>query len=416
VRSRLVRLLASALICAAAATSRAESADGSDDLVERAPVEYDDPALHRAHFEDTLLGRALLPWDRMKRRLWDRTGIDFLLAYSPLVQIGSQDSQISTAYHELDLRASWPLLESQRWGKGRLQLWFLHLLTIGGTDAGEFQQAAGSIWLSNDGETDSSGSLSALQYLWWEHWLFRDQLRLVLGQLDPIELLDQNRFYGDATGSFISGLLSANAVVRMLNRQGLGAFVQVVRERWYLSGLAMDADAKRRGGDVPSFLDAERQYAGELGITPRLGLGEGNYRLSLYYTEVTGSRDTEQSGVAYSISLDQDLGERYGLFFRYSQAHNNRMSVKRGLATGVVLREPLGFANDELGFAFLWGRPQLERTSSGSTRDQLGIETYWRFQLTDHIELTPDIQLLIPPGLGSDDFRFIGGLRLRLVL
>jgi len=67
---------------------------------------------------------------------------------------------------------------------------------------------------------------------------------------------------------------------------------------------------------------------------------------------------------------------------------------------------------DFLAIGFGWGKP-----SDDSLDDQYTIEMFYRFQLTQNLAITPDIQLLINPVLNPDeDIIAVFGLRGRLSL
>jgi porin len=63
-----------------------------------------------------------------------------------------------------------------------------------------------------------------------------------------------------------------------------------------------------------------------------------------------------------------------------------------------------------------WGRP-AEETFGAGLDDQYTAEVFYRMQLTPHITITPDIQLLVNPTLAPDQDRiWVVGLRARLAL
>ena len=66
-----------------------------------------------------------------------------------------------------------------------------------------------------------------------------------------------------------------------------------------------------------------------------------------------------------------------------------------------------------LGFAGHWGKPN-ESTYGADLRDQYVGELYFRWKLGDHLELTPNVQLILNPALNPlDDEVWIAGLRVK---
>ena len=72
--------------------------------------------------------------------------------------------------------------------------------------------------------------------------------------------------------------------------------------------------------------------------------------------------------------------------------------------------------SDRFGLGLQWGRPNQE--IYGTTGDdQYTVETYYRMQVLKHLQVVPDVQLLINPAFNPDEDRvWVFGLRARLVL
>ena len=64
---------------------------------------------------------------------------------------------------------------------------------------------------------------------------------------------------------------------------------------------------------------------------------------------------------------------------------------------------------DVFGVGVSWGSP-----ADGELRDQLMSEAFYRFQLTQFLAVTPDVQLIVDPALNPNvDVLALFGLRLR---
>ena len=53
-------------------------------------------------------------------------------------------------------------------------------------------------------------------------------------------------------------------------------------------------------------------------------------------------------------------------------------------STGIVFTQAFAYINDWLGIGFIWTDP-----SESSRRDDYGMETFWRLQLTQNVQVTP---------------------------
>ncbi len=70
------------------------------------------------------------------------------------------------------------------------------------------------------------------------------------------------------------------------------------------------------------------------------------------------------------------------------------------------------FTNDWIRAAFIWGHP-----ADPTLRDQFGIEAYWRLQLRERVQFTPDLQVIIHPSdRPQSKTEFVAGLRLLISL
>ena len=125
-------------------------------------------------------------------------------------------------------------------------------------------------------------------------------------------------------------------------------------------------------------------------FTPEIpGVGAGTYRFTGFWRDET---EAAPAAAGWALSFEQDLGERAGLFLRYAGVDEEECDLQQVLGTGVVLRRPFGRARDWIGFAFMWGD-----VSDESRSDEYALETYWRIQLTERLEFTPDLQIHVHP-------------------
>jgi porin len=77
------------------------------------------------------------------------------------------------------------------------------------------------------------------------------------------------------------------------------------------------------------------------------------------------------------------------------------------MRTGFVFTQAFGYNNDWLGFGLIWNDP-----SDGNRRDDYEVETFWRLQLAENIQLTPDVQLYFDPSTSpTRDIEAAFGLR-----
>jgi len=342
--------------------------------------------------DNTHLGRGPLSgvlylYDDFLDRMREKYGIGFAVTYSPIYQFGGPGgSDNMTLNHELSIFADWTVFDHPIFGKGRFDLYAFHQADrLIGTSASDFADHVGSSWLLSNVGTETS-----LATLWWEQLLFDGHLDITIGQLDPTLLFDVNRYAGWDRVSFLASPVSGNPA-RVFETPGLGLYVEVLdSEIGYVIGTVMDADADSRYPDFESLGNGRWAYFLEAGLTPMIpSLGRLELGVTLSATDKTKEGPASR-GVL--VSLSQDIGDRYALFFRYGLNDGKRGGIDQMASTGIVFKGIFDFANDWIGASIMWAQP----TESG-LRDQYGIEIYWRLQLTERIQFTPDLQIIIHP-------------------
>jgi porin len=101
-------------------------------------------------------------------------------------------------------------------------------------------------------------------------------------------------------------------------------------------------------------------------------------------------------------------------FVRGGYADDGGTLMQKSVSAGFAYQEIAG--HDVLGVGFNWGEVN-ENTFAPGLKDQKSLEAYYRFQLTEQLALTPDIQYIKDPPLNpTEDSLWIVGLRARLAL
>jgi porin len=124
--------------------------------------------------------------------------------------------------------------------------------------------------------------------------------------------------------------------------------------------------------------------------------------------EQTGNPD----GWGVNFSASYWINECWMPFLRAGYTEDGGSLLEASVSAGVGVHPIRG--NDLLGLAVNWGRPN-ENTFGPDLDDQYAVELFYRYQLTENIAITPDIQWLINPALNpEDDSLFLAGVRGRI--
>jgi hypothetical protein len=143
-----------------------------------------------------------------------------------------------------------------------------------------------------------------------------------------------------------------------------------------------------------------------------LNWGQGNYRLTYSKIDATGAAGNAQSASSgFNISVDQEVGSTLAFALRYSDNDGKRQEIEKLLSVAIVFKQVFGYRQDELGFASFRVDPVAQ-----NKKVEYGIETFWRFQLTNRSELTPDIQIIRPAGSANKNLVTVISLRYLIAL
>ncbi len=367
---------------------------------------YEDPEKKESHL--AAVGE-MNGYFAFKTKLRESTGLSYVIEYAPILQWGAGEFH---GGHELNLIGLWNAYDLGDLGEGSLYVWFQHALTWSDLTTTEFMDSLGVISPVNGGDTYPNRSSNHLQLLAWEQQLAGEAARVMLGKITTRVTFNQNRFAVSDREDFFTPMIVNNPVVPFTARGGLAAFGEVRTGVGYISGMVRDADASSAGIDVESLETGNWEYLAELGWTPNWGEREGNYRVTYHYTDAIGEGESAQAaGGSISISADQDIGASHGAFFRYAHAENPLRVFQSRVAGGLQWLGPFGFEDDRIGLGF-WHADPVDPSLSNET----GFELFWRMQLARVVELSPDLQLILPAEQGESSVVPVVGLRLRLIL
>ena len=230
---------------------------------------------------------------------------------------------------------------------------------------------------------------SYLLEAWYRHRFdFGDgqrSLSLTAGLINAAAFLDDNSYADDEMVHFMNDAFVARAYMPAYD-WGAGAELD-------LGTVGINAVYMRsKTGD-----DADRRFdyiGGQVHYHATLGIGEGTYRLwgqltSDDFLDTGGERLQARRSVG--ISIDQAVGEYYGLFFRSAwQVRKAAVNYKAAYSGGVHLNGVLwGRADDEagLGVGYLPG-------GNGEIANTRVSEAYVRVNINSHIDVTADLQYM----------------------
>ena len=360
------------------------------------------------------LGPGVIPTERYfiwKVRMLEEHELQWYLGFTPQVQVGTLDG----AWHvnsEADFIGEWEPFKLRR-TRGQLEWWLRWNQTYTALTTAEFARREDLVVQTNDGDTGDRNYSLSIATLWWEQTLF-DFVGFRIGQLNAQTMYGLNEYLSNDRTSFMALPLSGPYGTGFMEAPiGLGIQAGFWNDWAYASGGVQEATANQEYPDFQSLAAGELAYFAEVGVTPRYETDdEGAYRVTYSYIGRTGDGAANQPGHSLVVSAKQRIRGRYGLFGRYTQSFNRlpEDGFRLAVVGGLVFLQPLGFESDRVGIAYIFNAP-----SDGALRNEHGIETFWRLQLTQLFSVTPDVQLYFTPARSASRKPVaIFGLRIQL--
>ena len=376
-------------------------------LAERA---QDDPR----PFADALLfdGWPRVSFFERKNRLWLEDGFAFGGYASVNAQSGSNGGSAHAISESLFLATWEPLRTGNK--AGRLVVGIAHDQTFGHPTTREFADDQGVVETPNDLDTDPDMTFTTLGLLHWEQetatgpgrgWGWR------AGQLYGPAYFGAARYLDDDRAYFMARPLAAAAGAQWVgaNDIGLGAMAMTWRDPFYVSVAVMDGKANREYPDFSSFADGQFLYVVEAGFrTDSGGPNATTVRLTASHLDVHDGQEPDKGpGGSVMVSAMKRFEGRWALAGRWSSSYRRLSADYRELLSlGALWLAPFGKSHDLVGFGVFAGDP-----SDPARGRESGFEIMYKLQLSQAINLTPDVQYWKRSDGGSDVGVWIAGLR-----
>jgi porin len=272
-----------------------------------------------------------------------------------------------------------------------------------------------------------------LDQLWYERDFASGRVHARLGYLDQQVAFDRNAYANNEDKQFLNTFLDNSPTVPL--EIGLGALLVVEPTRWLeLALAAADADNPIRETGFDTAFDGADSWTSYAEATLHGGFGEGRpgaLRLGVFRDgaerPVFGRGVRERGHLGLYLSADQrvwnecgDGSGGLGVFVRAGRDDPRVNRIETFWSAGFQYDGPLpGRDRDAVGLGLYQTLPSGDyrsRVDSDFT-SEVGVEMYYRVQLTPWLAITPDAQWLHDPG-GADDApdAFVLALRVRVQL
>jgi porin len=259
---------------------------------------------------------------------------------------------------------------------------------------------------------------SRLTNLFWKQNLMKGRMEVIAGMIDTTDWIDIYALASPWTGFFNFVFATGGASIPVPDDAALGAYVNaMITDNIYVIGGFADSNSDSTdpfNGFDTFFDDNEYFKTIELGWTTaqdRFYLD--NTHITFWHTDKRDKADVS-SGWGASFSFAYAFKDKWMPFVRAGYANDGGSILQGTVSTGLGyhLKDDVSL----FGFGLNWGQPNNDTFGSG-LEDQYTIEVFCRLQVTQNIQITPDIQYMINPALDPDeDNSWVFGLRARIAL
>jgi porin len=373
-----------------------------------------DPVLRLQWLDETMA-----PYFDFKRQLNERYGLAFGADYSIVLQGASKSAGSDEATSGMfRFFGSWDFLGRESGNTATLVYKIENRHDLGTSTAAQdlgFELGYAGITAAAFGDYRNEGW--GLTNLFWRQRLGEGRVTTVAGIVDATDYVD---IYGLVSPwlHFTNLAFSTNPAIPAPN-QGVGAAVGVraTDQIYVIAGVAdANGDPVDPLGSIDTFFDDNEYFKHlELGFSSsvRERLFLDNVHVTLWHIDERSDTGVPD-GWGVAISAAWFFEDRWMPFVRAGYADDGGALYEGSVSWGVGYY--VADRRDVFGVGLNWSRPSDTAVAPGLD-DQYTAELFYRIQLSQSLAITPDIQLIIDPGLNPDeDSIFVAGLRVRLAL
>ncbi len=260
-----------------------------------------------------------------------------------------------------------------------------------------------------------------LTNLYWQQALNDGKMKFSVGHIDNTDFMDVYGLINPQT-AFSNLSFSTNPTIGIPD-QGFGAgFGSLVGENFYVVAGLMDAagDPKHAGRSVDQFFNDKEYFKHiEIGYTSSPDrIYFDNVHFVYWESDEQKNTTGESKGSGWTFSAAHFIDNKYMPFVRIGDSDGGGGALlERMVSAGLGIYD---WDSKELfGVGISYGEGSEDPVGGfGSNLDpQYTGEIFYRFQLSQHFAITPDLQVIVDPVLNpNDDVVWVAGIRARLTI
>jgi len=336
-------------------------------------------------------------WLAAKKDVSERFKLDFGIDYSFFPQWGTKGQPVyASVFYPY---VTWKPFKDTQFGSGEVNMVTSQQAYHSNQNTSSQAARLGIITFANDWTSDNV-TWSTLAYT----HTFPGQvswLSLTVGQYNLFSF-DPNEYAANAQTSFISYSFAQTATQTFPNA-GFGGYgkIKTPDGQFNFAGGVQGGTDLSGGRLTTGGIDRGKLVSwGNAQWTPKFpGLGDGIYSLLFYEQPSVPNLSGRSTGI--SLSISQDLTDRYGAFLRINNATGSDIPIRTSYAAGAVWNNPIRRnRSDQLGFAVGWNKTNHSFTGNTGVRDGEWVtELFYKATIFKGMHITPDIQVFWDPAL-----------------
>lgn len=393
------------------AVAASDSGQGAADLQEAPPENINAVLEKRDELAHDSRKRSLFPefynkQSKQRHDWWQKSGVDFALNYDVISQaFNDRDISLGGTAGDLTMSGRWLIWEERNKEPFSLNFRFRYRSAYSAYSPSDIQSNTDLQWGTVKGFNDSGFQVPNLYF---DQRLYNNELALFYGQF-PIDFFVDKHVMRSAKRFFLNKAFSDNPTINFPSYGAGFAMHWKPAKGWELTG----------GGSNIQGTEADKVVSFSLGSTALFGTIQAVYNFNgvddrggrlqiMGWGSDENKEDEYNAGSGFSLTLEHGgiaNTETFVLRLAQSSGESTNTDTMVFLAYGKEIRN-----FDSLGFGVSAGR------SSKNSEWQTVFETYYRWQLSKELVVTPDLQIIF----GDDDegngkTRVVGGIRLGIV-
>jgi porin len=377
---------------------------GPDDISTRIEA---DTRPQKVTFDFPGIDRFFKPWDDWKSRIAEEHGFRLGFDYQPAIQWANNsvgdDSAAGGIFRAFSSWDIWNRDNSSR--KGTLDVRIEHRHRIG-TDLPPESLAPNFGWLGTTAPDWSDQGLGLTVFMLKQRLDVGDApIELRVGRMSAFAQFDITP-YSDNLTVFMNNsiILSPTIAYPSAGSFGIAGYLGIPNSKLYALGMFMDANGSYDDLGFDSLKKDEFFKALEFGWSDQDLSGFGylfnNVHAAIWESDNRGWG----AGLTGSYTFTK---QRLGTFARVAWASDDAATIYEKYAAAGVTKSV--YKDSLMGLGASWGQ------AHNSDIDQYVTEIFYRWQMSQNLALTPDLQFLFNPTLNTqDDVVTVFGIRARI--